>query len=154
MNVKYTYIAAIFVGFACAGCGSTEVHQILLREPTMQSRGQIEVYVVGGTPPRRPFYEVAYVQAIGHGSDADVEDVTRALANRGARLGCDAIVRVHVELGTTRAHASGVCVSWLPVRVNAEPLPAPGAAPAPSPAPSAPAPEPTSAPASSDGTSI
>lgn len=123
-----------------------EVHQIYLREPTMQPRGQIEVYVVGGAPPRRPFYEVAYVQAIGHGSDADVEDVTRALGNRAARLGCDAIVRVHVELGATRAHASGVCVNWLPVQTKTEPAPAP--------APTAPAPQPTSSAPASDGRSI
>lgn len=146
--VKYTYIVAIFAAFSCAGCGSTEVHQILLREPTMQPRGEIDVYVVGGAPPRRPYYEVAYVQAIGHGSHADVEDVTHALANRGARLGCDALVRVHVELGSTRAHASGVCVNWLPVQAKVEP--GPRAAPAPTttaPSESPPAQE-------SDGTSI
>ena len=148
-HVKYTYIAAVFSAFACAGCGSTEVHQILLREPTMQQRQEIEMYVTGGTPPRRPFYEVAYVQAIGHGSDADVEDVTHALANRGARLGCDAIVRVHVELGSTRAHASGVCVNWLPVR-KVEPPPKPDATPAPAPTPSSPEPASTT----SGGTSI
>ena len=150
MNVKYIYLAGIFAALSMMGCGSTEVHQILLREPTMQPRGEIEVYVVGGAPPRRPYYEVAYVQAIGHGSHADVEDVTHALANRGARLGCDALVRVHVELGSTRAHASGVCVNWLPVATTVTPLPKPDAAPAP--AQTAPTPEP--APTASDGTSI
>lgn len=146
MSVQYKYVGLVIGALAAAGCGSTEVHQVLLREPTMQPAPAIEMYVVGGKPPARPYYEVALLQAIGHGSDADVEDVTRAIANRGARLGCDAVVRVHVELGNTRAHASGVCVNWARVVVQAP-------APAPQPAPTqTPQPEPT--PTATDGTSI
>ncbi|MEO8798687.1 MAG: hypothetical protein ABI551_12445, partial [Polyangiaceae bacterium] len=87
------------------------MHQIFLRQPTLNPQRDIEVYVTGA-PPHRAYYDVAIIQAIGHGTHADVEDVTHAIANRAARLGCDAVVRLHVELGATRAHASGVCVNW------------------------------------------
>jgi hypothetical protein len=151
MHVKYTFKKATFSLFLLilVGCGSTEVHQIFLRQPSLIENREIEVYVAGA-PPKRAYYDIAIVQAIGHGSDADVEHVTHALATRAARLGCDAVVRVHVELGYGRAHGTGVCVSW-----------ARGAAVAPSsnPAdsPQAPPSVPTPPPATTDetgGTSI
>ncbi|MEO7113116.1 MAG: hypothetical protein ABI183_21940 [Polyangiaceae bacterium] len=135
-----------------AGCGSTEVHQIFLRQPSMIENREVEVYVAGA-PPKRAYYDVAIVQTIGHGSDADVEHVTRALANRAGRLGCDAVVRVHVELGYGRAHGTGVCVVWAKTSPAAaaprNPVPPPAAAPT--------TPEPTPPPTTTDetgGTSI
>jgi hypothetical protein len=119
-----------------------------VREPSMIQRRDIEVFVVGA-PPKRPYYDIAILQAIGSGNDADVEHLTHAIANRAARLGCDAIVRLHVELGATRAHGSAVCVRW--AQVTVAPV-----TPSPPPAPTTSAP-PTSTPAPADdsgGTSI
>lgn len=135
MHASYTLIAAIFGLFSIiflVGCGSVEVHQVFLRQPSMIENREIEVYV-SGAPPKRAYYDVAIVQVIGHGSAADVEHVTHALANRAGRLGCDAVVRVHVELGYGRAHGTGVCVVW----AKASPANA---------APQNPAPPPTAAP--------
>lgn len=53
------------------------------------------------------------VQAIGFGADANAEDVARALSERAAAQGCDAVVRTYVDVGYSRAHAAGVCVRWL-----------------------------------------
>ncbi len=133
MRAQYTLkkaISCLFVSVFLIGCGSTEVHQIFVREPSMIEHRDIEVYV-SGSPPKRPYYDIAILQAIGHGSDADVEHVTHAIANRAGRLGCDAVVRVHVELGYARAHGTGVCVKWAQ------------AAEVPAPPPPAPAPNPT-----------
>lgn len=132
-----------------AGCGSTELHEVLLRRPTGAPHGEVELYVVG-RPPSRPYYEVALLQAIGHGTQADVPDVTNALARRGQALGCDAVVGIHVELGSTRAHATGVCVMW---RAAVVPQAAPPAPPPTRPAPSSPEDSPASGDAS-DATSI
>ncbi|HEX7667893.1 MAG TPA: hypothetical protein VF407_25375 [Polyangiaceae bacterium] len=137
--------ASLFVGaLLLAGCGSTEVHQILLRQPSGSPRRHVELYVVG-RPPQRPFYEVGLVQVIGHGTDADVADVTNAIERRAGELGCDAVIGIHVELGSTRAHATGICVNWYevapPQQPKGSPEPIPSAAPTPAPtAPETPAP--------------
>lgn len=134
---------------ACAG-GWTEVHQVVLREPSPPTAKTVEVYVETQTPPRA-FWEIAMLQAIGHGDDANMEDVTRALAVHAASLGCDAVVRVHVDQGYAMAHAYGVCARWAagapPPPPVAPPASAPAAAPEPAPAPaSAPPPAPAAAP--------
>jgi hypothetical protein len=146
MRAQCILFCAIF-GLFLSGCGSIEVHQIFIRQPSMIEHRDIEVYVTGA-PPHRPYYDIALIQAIGSGSDADVDHVTHAIANRAARLGCDAVVRLHVELGATRAHASAVCVHWAQATV----VPA---TPAPLPVPPATAP-PSAPPAPDDngGTSI
>ena len=146
MHVKYMLKEARFSLFllGLAGCGSTEVHQVFLRQPSMIENREIEVYVVGA-PPKRAYYDIAIVQAIGHGSDADVEHVTHALANRAARLGCDAVVRVHVELGYGRAHGAGVCVVWAKTPPPAAPT---------APAPTTPTPPPPATTDETGGTSI
>lgn len=140
---KLAAILALFL----IGCGSTEVHQVFLRQPSMIENREIEVYVAGA-PPKRAYYDIALVQAIGHGSDADVEHVTHALANRAGRLGCDALVRVHVEIGYGRAHGTGVCVVWAK-GVIATPAPQ-SPAPTPTAAPPSSLPEPIAAPSSGD----
>ena len=130
-------LALAFGGVALAGCGHTEAHAALLRAPQPATTGNVELYVVDQAMPTRPFYEIAMVQAIGFGADANPEDVTRALAAKAAALGCDAVVRVSIDLGYTRAHASGVCVKYFgpALEGDAPPRPvlppSPGANPAP-----------------------
>ena len=96
-----------------AGCGHTETHAALLRAPQPATAGKVELYVADQAGPTRPFYELAIVQAIGFGSAANPEDVTRSLTEKGAALGCDAVVRVSIDVGYTRAHAAGVCVKYV-----------------------------------------
>jgi hypothetical protein len=156
MHVKYTLKIAIFGLFlgCLVGCGSTEVHQIFLRQPSLIENREIEVYVAGA-PPKRAYYDVAILQVIGHGTDADVEHVTHALANRAGRLGCDAVLRVHVELGYGRAHGTGVCVVWAKTSAPASAPQNP--APPPTATSTTPEPTPPPPPATTDengGTSI
>ena len=117
------------VPLALAGCGFTEVHEVLLRPPGPPAAEGVEVYVAGQNP-QRPFYEVGLLQAVGHGSDANGEHITKALALRAARVGCDAVIRVHVDQGYSMANVVGVCVRWagsVPVAPPSPPLPdAPG----------------------------
>jgi len=132
-----------------AGCGHTETHQAMLRAPAERTGGNVELYMADQPTPQRPYSEIAFVQAIGFGSDAHPEDVARALTEKAGSLGCDAVLRTFVEVGYSRAHAAGVCVKWLgpatgplvgrPV-TGGELPPDPG--PNPSPPPMRPAPSP------------
>ncbi len=92
------------------GCGTVETHTAMLRSPgPAQPSGQVEIYL-DDQDPGRLVEELGFVQAYGSGAKATPEDVARALAERAAELGCDAVVRVSIDVGYTRAHAAGVCV--------------------------------------------
>jgi hypothetical protein len=96
--------------------------------------------------PARPYYEIALIQAVGFGSESHPEDIAEALTEKAAKLGCDAVVRVFLDQGYSRANASGVCVRWVgppvagaaPGRTTLVPSPAPSQPPSkimPAPAP-------------------
>jgi hypothetical protein len=128
---------------ALAGCGHTETHAAMLRAPQPRTGRAVELYVADQAMPTRPFYDVAIVQAVGFGSDANPEDVARALTEKAATLGCDAVVRVFIDIGYSRAHAAGVCVKFLedgPAGPAPVLPPAPGKNPSPPPMRPAPSP--------------
>jgi hypothetical protein len=126
-----------------AGCGHTETHQAMLRNAEPPTGRNVEVYMADQPLPPRPAYEIAIVQAIGFGTEAHPEDVVKALTDKAGRLGCDAVLRVVVDQGYSRTHASGVCVRWLAAG-PAAPTPAlpPAAAANPPPPKVRPAPAP------------
>ena len=129
------------------GCGHTEAHVAMLRAPQPRTGNAVELYLAEQPGPARPFYDIAILQAIGFGTDATPEDVTRGLTDKAAVLGCDAVVRVFIDVGYSRAHAAGVCVKYLgeaPPGAQPVPMPALPAAPSknPPPPPMRPAPMP------------
>lgn len=95
------------------GCGHMETHAALLRPAEAPKTDPVEIYIADQASPQRPYYELALVQAIGFGADANAEDVVHALTDRAAAQGCDAVVRTYIDIGYSRAHAAGVCVRWL-----------------------------------------
>ncbi len=117
-----------------AGCGHSETHVALLRAPQAPSDQPIELYLAAQAAPARPFYEIALLQVVGYGNQANPEDVTQALTAKAAALGCDAVVRVFIDVGYSRAHAAGVCAKF------SAPGPAGPAAVLPTAPPSNPAP--------------
>ena len=125
---------ALLFCVALAGCGYTETHEVVLRQPGPPTGHSVEVYMYGQAPPR-PFYEVALLQVVGHGADANLEDVVKGLTTRAQAFGCDAIVRIQIDQGYSLTHGFGVCVRWAPMAV-------PAPAPAPAPAPIVPSPSP------------
>jgi hypothetical protein len=141
-KLAFAALAAIATT-SIVGCGHTETHAAMLRAPQPRGAHPVELYVADQTPPTRPFYDIAIVQAVGFGNDANPEDVTRALSEKAAALGCDAVVRVFIDVGYSRAHAAGVCVKYL---AEGPPGPAPVLPPAPAknptPPPIRPAPSP------------
>lgn len=107
--------ACVFVGIAAlgaAGCGHTDVYTAQLRTGNAPARDRADLYVGDQAAPK-PFYEVALVQVVGFGNEANMESVSRALAARGGALGCDALVKVSIDTGSALAHGYGVCVRYL-----------------------------------------
>ncbi len=100
---------------ALGGCGHVESHVAMLRPAAKPLRNgkDVELYLVNQAQPSRPFMDLAIVQAVGFGADATPEAVVRALSDKAATLGCEAVVRVSIDLGYTRAHAAGICVRFL-----------------------------------------
>jgi hypothetical protein len=111
--MRRALLAMVLVGTASAGCGHTETHVAMLRAPQPRTEHAAELYVADQAAPTRPYFEIALVQAVGYGNEATPEAVTRALTERAATLGCDAVVRTFIDLGYSRAHAAGVCVKYL-----------------------------------------
>ncbi len=146
--MKTLRAAVVGLALVFAGCGYTELHEVVLRTPTAPSGRPIEIYMYGQVPPR-PFFEIALLQAIGHGADANLADLVKGLTNRATQLGCDAVIRVQIEQGTTMAHAFGVCAGW--AAFNAPPANPGSDAP-----PASPVPEPPieRAPVTPEGTSL
>lgn len=126
-----------FALLACVACGRTELHEAVLRPPAAPPAKPVEIYVVGqGTD--RPYDEVALLEALGVGSDADPEKMAHALGHRAAELGCDAVVRLRIDSGSTMVHGYGVCVRWVAGVVVAPVASPPAQAPATSPPAAAP----------------
>ncbi len=115
---------AILFGLAAVGliaCGHTESYVALLRTEAPSNR-RVEVYI--DAIPKRPFTDAAILQTIGYGNRANAEDLVQAMLVDAARIGCDALVRIQFDYGSTSSHATGVCVRYTaPV--------APAVAPAP-----------------------
>ena len=123
IRASHAFAVISLAGLASiAGCGYTEMHEVVLRAPSPPSGRAVEVYMVGQSPSR-PFYEVALLQVIGHGTDANLEETVKSLTVRASSLGCDAIVRIAVDQGYSIAHGFGVCVRWAEVAVPAAAAP-------------------------------
>lgn len=114
MSAKHALLPLMATSaIAVLGCGHVETHSAMLRAPQPPTGHTVELYVADQAPPGRPFYDIAILQTVGFGSEANAEDVTRALTIKAGALGCDAVVRVFIDIGYSRAHASGVCVKFL-----------------------------------------
>ncbi len=121
-----------------AGCGHIETHVAMLRAPQPRTTHAVELYLADQAVPARPFYDIAIVQSVGFGTEATPEEVTHGLTEKAEALGCDAVVRVFIDVGYSRAHAAGVCVKYLgdaPEGAPAAPTPVLPAAPPKKPPP-------------------
>ena len=111
---SHCFILAALLGLAACG-GHAESNAILLRAPASPNTGDVELYLWGQMPTRR-FYEMGFVQATGFGGDDNVDTTVHELSRRAGELGCEALVKVTVDAGYSRAHAVGVCVRFLETR--------------------------------------
>lgn len=152
--MRAVFGSALVLATLLSGCGHVETNQAMLRPAEPPTGRPVELYLASQPIPARPFYEIALVEAVGFGSDADPEDVAKSLVDKAAHLGCDAVIRTFIDQGYSRARAAGVCVRWTgpaaapvppadlpkpppPSGPEVRPVPAPRIEPLPSAGPSA-----------------
>ena len=87
---------ALGLSLFMVGCGHMETHAALLRPAEAPKTEPVEIYIADQASPQRPYYELALVQAIGFGADANAEDVVHALSDRAAAQG----KRLNIASGT------------------------------------------------------
>lgn len=121
-------LAVALATLLLSACDYTEAHDMLIRGGAEQSGRPVALYFVGDSP-HRPFHEIAMLEVIGHGADADTERIESSLRLRGEEFGCDAVVRVHVDQDFATARGAGVCARYTTAdAVACGPVPSPSAA--------------------------
>ena len=107
--MKRTHALALTLVMTALGCGTTSTHRVVIGPVAPAQRGGVLVLSEGAALPDT-YAEVAIVQAIGRGTHADAEHVLEGLRAEAATLGCDAVVRVHIDQGTNQTSATGVAI--------------------------------------------
>jgi hypothetical protein len=111
MNQRFRRLAILCgvgaVLVAVASCGSTTTHHVLTGKPSHARGGDVRVVMESAEVPAG-IDEVAIVQAVGQGTEADLEHVIEGLKEEARALGCDVVVRVRIDQGSSTAAASGV----------------------------------------------
>ena len=96
-------LAASLASAACVG--GTRTYHVMVGTAAAPHQGRIALFLDGARAPE-VFEEVALVQAVG----GDMERVVTALQREAAQLGCDAIVNMRIDTGSTGTSATGMAV--------------------------------------------
>jgi hypothetical protein len=102
-------LLALVVGALALACGSLDVHRVVTGPVGPPSGAPVSVYL-DTQPPPTAFQEVAIVQAVGRGNRAHLAALLEGLKQEAASMGCDAVIRVRVDQGSSTASAIGVAV--------------------------------------------
>jgi hypothetical protein len=106
--MRNSLLISAFFGALSFGCGTTRTFHVMTGQPVAPRAETISVTMEGATPPVG-FTEIAIVQAQCRGSHADLAHVIEGLRTEAQQLGCNAIVRVRVDQGSSNASGTGVC---------------------------------------------
>ena len=136
MNPGRSLIALLVLVFLTA-CSEVRTHHVVTGTPGAPTGGPVTT-IMQGSPVPFAYREVAILQAVGTGGDADLEHVVRGLQKEAASLGADAVINIQIDQGSGQASGTGIAVR----RVAGPPAGAPPPPPAPAPAPASPAPAP------------
>lgn len=104
---RFALAATLAVAFTLVGCARLEVHHVLTGTPGAPYSGPVRVVLEGQADPPG-VEEVAIVQAVGTLGHANIEDLVPALTQEAQSLGCNIVLHVHVDQGSSMATASGV----------------------------------------------
>lgn len=111
--------AVLLACLALSGCGTIRTGHVLTGQPG-PPRGGVRI-VLQGQPMPADVDEVAIVQAVGTGVYARLENVVTALQDEAGRLGCDAVLNVKIDQGSTTASGTGTCVRERGARLSGGP---------------------------------
>lgn len=94
-----------------SGCMTLKAEHVLTGQPRPPWSGEVRV-LMEGAPIAGEYTEVGIVTASGSAADATLPTVVSALQREAATLGCNGVIRVRYDRGTSTATATGVAV-WL-----------------------------------------
>jgi hypothetical protein len=100
-------VLLLFSTLVLVACGSIKNHYVMTGTPRAPSAGNVRIELEGAAVPPG-FVEVAIVQTVGTHGKANLESLIAGLKSQAQQLGCNAVVRVHVDQGSSRATAVGV----------------------------------------------
>jgi hypothetical protein len=106
-----TLVAVVLMAAAGSCPGGLKSEYVLTGTPRVPYSGAVRV-VMDGTASQGTYTEVAIVTASGAGGDATLPAVLGQLQLQAAQLGCNAILRIRYDQGTSNSSATGVAV-WL-----------------------------------------
>jgi hypothetical protein len=106
LNVVRT-IGACGLFALLAACGSLRTEHVVTGTPRAPREGEVTVVMQGQAPPP-DFEEVAIVQTVGIGIYSSLEDVVDGLRTRARMLGCDTVINVRIDSGTSSTSASAI----------------------------------------------
>jgi hypothetical protein len=100
-------VGLVCLVFGALACGSLEQHRVITGTPRAQQAGEVRV-LMDSAPLPPGFAEVALVQAVGTGQQVGDAALLSGLKAQAQQLGCNAVVRVHIDHGQQKAAAIGV----------------------------------------------
>ncbi len=107
--MKSTQFGLFAVALLLGACGTTTTNAVLTGSPGAAHGGDVKI-VMGDEPPPVGLTEVGLVQAIGNGTNADLEHVIEGIKVKARELGCTVVAKVKVDQGGTVASGTGVCL--------------------------------------------
>lgn len=90
-------------------CGTTETHHVVTGSVGAPHGGAVQI-LMGDEAPPPGLSEVALLQAIGRGTEADLEHVIGGLQEKARELGCTVVAKVKIDQGSSTASGTGVCL--------------------------------------------
>jgi len=119
----------LWVVASAAGCGTSIQATMINSAPhAMRPRSLASVEIFSSGPPRRPYVDVAYLEAEQQSSYSfdDTADFLARLREQAARMGCDGVVigsvthaadpvaSVTANVNTSRKGLTATCIVYLP----------------------------------------
>lgn len=108
MKTPRRFLLAAAAAAVLAGCTTLRSEHVLTGSPSAPWTGEVKVSMEGA-PVAGEYEEVAIVSASGSAFDG-LPTVLGALRERAASLGCNAVVRIRYDRGTSQTTATGVAV--------------------------------------------
>lgn len=107
--MKAPRLALLCAALLASACGSTTTHSVITGSPGSPHAGDVQI-LMGDDPPPAGLTEVGIVQAIGNGTNADLEHVIAGLKVKARELGCTVVAKVKVDQGASTASGTGICM--------------------------------------------
>jgi hypothetical protein len=107
------WVALLLAAPLLGACGNVQMYRYPLGAVSTAYGGRPTVSFEGSELLNAPMQELAMVEAVGSGTNADTESVVNALIFMGQTFGASAIVKVRVDCGFGQCHGYGVAVRYL-----------------------------------------